>query len=111
MSIKPSPLEALEHAIEMGSGASSSAAFPGEVDNVFVHLSNDKEPFKIAARQSGMTLRDYFAAKALQGWVSTLSAADVSDYDGEPEAYAEHQAAVAAAAYGYADAMLRERAK
>lgn len=48
---------------------------------------------------SQMTLRDYFAAKALPGMVSsTLNA----------ENYADH---IAAAAYILADAMLAERAK
>ena len=50
-------------------------------------------------RESGMTLRDYFAAKALAGllvdWGNTEHSADL----------------VAATAYAIADAMLAERAK
>lgn len=55
---------------------------------------------KYEAQQQGLTLRDYFAAKALQsvvGWVSTRS--ETLDY---------HQCAKSA--YGIADAMLKARA-
>lgn len=55
-------------------------------------------------------LRDYFAAMALQGWLSGPCHGEVlDDYEGEPEAFAEHQAAVARTCYGYADAMLKAR--
>lgn len=47
----------------------------------------------------GMTLRDYFAAKAMQGWTSNPLPNDSSIQD------------VAAWAYRQADAMLAERAK
>jgi hypothetical protein len=53
----------------------------------------------------GMTLRDYFAAKAMQAFISTSAApAIVGGLDGA-EPYC------AAAAYLMADAMLRERSK
>jgi hypothetical protein len=47
--------------------------------------------------QHGMTLRDYFASKAMQGYI-------VGDYDVYP-----HQ--IAQRAYAIADAMLEEQAK
>lgn len=60
----------------------------------------------------GMTLRDWFAGQALQVWVAGISGRDfMDDYDGDDQAFAEHQAAVAKAAYGYADTMLAEREK
>jgi len=48
---------------------------------------------------AGMSLRDYFAAKAMQGF-----AADEADQWSSTES-------MAAGAYKWADAMLRERAK
>ena len=48
----------------------------------------------------GMTLRDYFAAKAMQGMLAYPHASTTA----EPEAYAE-------AAYEIADAMIQERSK
>ena len=52
----------------------------------------------------GMTLRDYFAAKAMQAWLSTFT---------ESRHPAENGGAsdVAKASYAIADAMLAERAK
>jgi hypothetical protein len=50
---------------------------------------------------NGMTLRDYFAAKAVQGWVSDLSFRDTP----------EHIGRAVAVSYRVADAMLAERAK
>lgn len=52
--------------------------------------------------ESGMTLRDYFAAAALQG---LLAAPD----DGNLRTIEDHQEHYADIAYGYADAMLRAR--
>ena len=49
---------------------------------------------------SGMTLRDYFAAKAMQGMISRTSWG-IEDDAGD----------IAGEAYGYADAMLAEREK
>ena len=51
----------------------------------------------------GMTLRDYFAAKAMQGWLSTYGA-DVP----QQAVLAEN---IAMLAYQIADAMLKEREK
>ena len=53
--------------------------------------------------KSGMTLRDYFAAKAMQGAISSL-------INGEP-ANSGTDAALAKASYMIADAMLKERAE
>lgn len=58
----------------------------------------------------GKTLRDEFAMAALQGWIAGV-VNELDGYEDEEEAFAEHQALVAKAAYGYADAMLAERAK
>ena len=58
------------------------------------HLRTD---FSIA-EQLGMTLRDYFAAKAMQGITSTLSGTAPVLYD-----------AIADDAYEIADAMLKAR--
>lgn len=61
---------------------------------------------------AGMTLRDFFAAKALQGWLAgPCGGITLDEYEGEDAAFAEHQAAVAVTCYSYADAMIAERAK
>ena len=52
----------------------------------------------------GMTLRDYFAAKAMQAMIEKLSV-DIHTYGDEWPTFA------AQSAYQYADAMLKERAK
>lgn len=55
----------------------------------------------------GMTLRDYFAAAALQGWLATN--AKVND---EPlNDSEEHLKIVADVCYRFADSMLAQRAK
>lgn len=69
------------------------AAFP---------IPNDDRPGAYPA-EPGMTLRDYFAAKAMQG----MWASDTSDWS--LPAGDEHVRA--ASAYRMADAMLKERAK
>ena len=51
----------------------------------------------IKAYHPGMTLRDYFAAKALQGFIGTIFEEDMN-FD-----------QVANFVYGYADAMLKAR--
>lgn len=51
--------------------------------------------------RSGMTLRDYFAAKALQGFLTYIEPYAVRG-EGLPMAYAKE-------AYVYADAMLKAR--
>jgi hypothetical protein len=49
----------------------------------------------------GMTLRDYFAAKALQGWLTT--------YTGDVTCFMVSTTAVAKFSYQMADAMLKAR--
>lgn len=61
-------------------------------------------------RIGGMTLLDWFAGKALAGWVSTLGDV-VDDYDGEPEAFYQHTEAVAQLCYDYGVAMIAEKQK
>lgn len=50
----------------------------------------------------GMTLRDYFAAKALQGLLADPNSFDVKEDEDAADIYAEH-------AYAFADAMLEAR--
>jgi hypothetical protein len=52
----------------------------------------------------GMTLRDYFAAKALQGLAAHVVGAAKHSNETGPQAHAR-------LAYAYADAMIAERAK
>lgn len=58
----------------------------------------------------GMSVRDYFAAKALQGW---LSGCDIDGQlsDGEGGSSTFNRAALAEECYAFADAMLAERSK
>lgn len=55
------------------------------------------------ARFEGMTLRDYFAAEAMQGAISSLINGELAN--------SETDALLAKASYMIADAMLLERAK
>ena len=57
--------------------------------------------FYPSGHTEGMTLRDYFAAKAMQGFASTI---DISDAD-----YQEHFGYIAKDCYEIADAMLEAR--
>ena len=62
----------------------------------------------------GLSLRDYFAAKAMQGYLAAdidtvaCTSNDAESVERERQQYAD---GVAKAAYRFADAMLRERAK
>lgn len=56
--------------------------------------------------ESGMTLRDYFAAKAMQAMISNPNIVR-PDIDGSKET--EHLAQFSKVAYKYADAMLKQR--
>lgn len=62
----------------------------------------DEKPIGVDA---GMTLRDYFAAQALQGMIASSPLVDRTD------SRAINKPAWAAQAYGFADAMLAERIK
>jgi hypothetical protein len=61
--------------------------------------------YDLADNEHGLTMRDYFAAKAMQGLIaheeqaSRLSSANIGDFDER----------VAFAAYRYADAMMERR--
>lgn len=57
----------------------------------------DSEGFGLSMRDPGMTLRDYFAAKAMQGYVACETLATPEE--------------IAKASYKFADAMLMERAE
>jgi hypothetical protein len=58
-------------------------------------------------RSEGMDLRDYFAAKAMQG----MNANTNDDHDVELETYDEYCAEIARCAYKMADAMMKAREK
>jgi hypothetical protein len=70
-------------------------AFP---TTVRTHYSEDTGSTWSEHIDPGMTLRDYFAAKALQGLVSAWGGHDVTDFD-----------ELASDAYNMADAMLKAR--
>lgn len=53
----------------------------------------------IGTRVDGMTLRDYFAAKAMQGWLASFAGSDANP----------SPALCASLAYQMADAMLKAR--
>lgn len=84
-----------------------------DINNVgpaFPHKPSRTEPTAvenlvrfIPGDEPGMTLRDYFAAKAMQGWLSTYGA----DAPGEAVIGGAH--GVAGLAYAMADAMLKAR--
>ena len=72
-------------------------AFPGEMSRRFGQPNDCNE---------GMTLRDYFAAKAMQGLVAT-DFTDTADRNGnDGESYVSY---IARASYHLADAMLAVR--
>jgi len=62
--------------------------------------------------EAGMTLRDYFAAKAMQAIITKLPVVDREGEFGSPvEDKIKYNADIANSAYWIADAMLEERAK
>lgn len=78
-------------------------AYPGPID-----YKQDGSP--VWGGDRGMSLRDWFAGQALQGWLSGPCQGDVlAEYEDDDAVFKQHQAAVAKAAYGYADAMLKAR--
>lgn len=70
-----------------------------------ITLKDNNNPFHRDA--SGMTLRDYFAAKALQGTLSDLETVRAMAQDAKGP-FAEY---LAQDCYKFADAMLKEREK
>ncbi|RKR46266.1 hypothetical protein [Paraburkholderia sp. BL17N1] len=82
----------------------ATAAIQGVTDSA----ERDRLYIEAQARATaGMTLRDYFAAKALTGWMATY-ATDANHPCGKdsPQEWAD---AIADASYRLADAMLRAR--
>lgn len=70
------------------------------------------DPAPLHEAAPGMSLRDWFAGQALVGWLSGPCSGEVlEDYDNDADGFREHQQQVAVTCYGYADAMLAERAK
>ena len=72
----------------------------------FATHTQDQRGIPIAHIRDGMTLRDYFAAKALSG-IGVLPWSERGSMDG----FAEYCSASARTAYAVADAMLAERSK
>lgn len=68
-----------------------------------IALKDNSNPFRSDA--SGMSLRDYFAAKAMQGFIAnSLTMQVISDnFPNEGDEYIAEQS------YGIADAMLKQR--
>jgi hypothetical protein len=64
--------------------------------------NTDTHEYELAPVEGGMTLRDYFAAKAMQGLLAMCAGAHVGT--GSPTECAKF-------AYEHADAMLAERSK
>ena len=67
-------------------------------------------PRDSALQSTGMTLRDYFAAKAMQGILSDRSTVSAFD-EASAREFVQPACLVATASYAIADAMLAERAK
>jgi hypothetical protein len=75
-------------------------AFPGKCSELVSPGGPKTEPQYADVEFPGMSLRDYFAAAAMQGSIASL-----------PEGDEVHHRNTAAFAYRQADAMLAERAK
>jgi hypothetical protein len=72
----------------------------------------DADGVGIAQGHPGMSLRDYFAAKAMAAILSTPEDAPWVKADGaQCKTLREIQARISEVAYGYADAMIAERKK
>lgn len=74
-----------------------------------IEQKNGGPAFPILQECEGMSLRDYFAAKALQGLIAGVIGGDrkISTTDDKPVT----EEALVQQAYFFADAMLAERAK
>lgn len=90
-------------------------AFPGPASEDAT--GSMQENNKTSGAQVGMTLRDYFAAKALQGWLAGSEIEnprfgnDANGKWGPIQGSTFNHEAMAEEAYAFADAMLSERAK
>ena len=63
-----------------------------------------------APGHAGMSLRDYFAAKAMEAIINKAPLIFMDSREGTlPEDYAEFERAIAEGAYSYADAMIKAR--
>lgn len=80
-------------------------AFPCEGGNKFISGNEIRKTLP----SSGMTLRDYLAAKAMQGYLANAWQAETLDSLGESSA--QQMATVAEISYCMADAMLAARTK
>lgn len=92
----------------MGDRENGGPAFPVEIRNggvtpVSGFYGDSVDPGK-ATTYGGMSLRDYFAAKAVQGMSSAFDGMTL-------EVISESIPTVASLSYAMADAMLKERAK
>jgi hypothetical protein len=85
----------------VGSASPNPAAFPRPIGNNGAPHYEDRD---VSGEQKGMTLRDYFAAKALMGNVSWRR-------KDKEETWPAFTARMASIAYEQADAMLAERAR
>ena len=75
-------------------------AFPIVIDRE-TQVANDTN---FAIQESGMDLRDYFAAKAMQGFISEGTMFETKQNEFQSDACAK-------AAYEWADAMMKARSK
>ena len=83
----------------MVSDKTGGPAFPNQV-----RITDEK-----FAELRGMTLRDYFAAKAMQGMMANPSMFRINFIDGQ--AHADFHETNISASFQIADRMLKERAK
>jgi hypothetical protein len=79
-------------------------AFPGYT------MHDDGDKVQITKLNPGMTLRDYFAAAAMQGWLTTYGV-EASHPASHPTSGYQHALALAKYCYATADAMLAVRNK
>ena len=75
-------------------------AFPSDEYNV--NFGHDSGRYEICQQHPGMSLRDWFAGQALNGWAAGRNGPATFEIDSNPRA-------VASACYRYADAMLEAR--
>lgn len=67
-------------------------------------------PVQNACMEEGMTLRDYFAAKAMQAIITKLPVVDQQGVHGQPVPdKVQHNLDIAESAYWIADAMIQAR--
>lgn len=96
----------------MGERKDGGAAFPFGVQVKHLDTYGGGEPYIAETNEEGMSLRDYFAAKALQAIISTHqpSAPEKLSDSNRAETLDQYEC-FSVTAYLIADAMLKERAK